>query len=300
MRHRIGIHEDTDASPDYYINGSYFGNPRQFSQEIRLTSPASAVQWIAGLYYFHENLDSSEHFAAPGLGPSAFTGTSGDLEGLGQISSMTTNSYAGVGNVDFTASERAKFSLGLRYTHESKGLSYDAYVTNVNDLNPTSFVAGKSVPALSLAQTIDYPASRSWNNVSGRASFDYNLTKDVMAYASVARGFNSGNYNGGAFLDKSEASLVNPETLLSYEIGMKSEFGGHLRVNVDTFYYDFRNQQVFVLVSGAGSVPFQQLSNAAASSLYGAELELDWKPLSGLLAQLGAGYTHSRFDNSLS
>jgi len=110
------ILEDTSASPNDFLTGSYYGHPRQISEEIRLTSPEQQLRWIAGLYYFHENLDSSVSFAAPGLGPSAFTGTSGDLEGIGQVSSMTTNSYAAFGNVDFAFTSRLKLTLGINLT----------------------------------------------------------------------------------------------------------------------------------------------------------------------------------------
>jgi len=294
------ILEDTSASPNDLLTGSYYGHPRQISEEIRLTSPEQQLRWIAGVYYFHENLDSSVSFAAPGLGPSAFTGTSGDLEGIGQVSSMTTNSYAAFGNVDFAFTSRLKLTLGLRVTHESKKVQYDAFIDNVNNVPPLGFVEGAGIVNNALVQTIDFPADKAWNNVSGRASASYTITEGVLAYASIARGFNSGNYNGGAFFVQGEATLVNPETLTSYEIGLKTEIDRNLRFNIDAFYYDFTNQQVFILESGSGGAPFQQLSNAAASSLAGAEAELAWKPTAGLLAQIGAGYTYSRFDNFVS
>ena len=291
------ILEDTSASPDDFLTGSYYGHPRQFSEEIRLTSPEQQIRWIAGLYYFHEDLNSSVSFAAPGFGLSPFTGTSGDLEGVGQVSSMTTNSTAAFGNIDFAATSRLELTLGLRVTHETKNVSYNAYIDDVDDFVPLSFTGSSQIVNDALAQTIDFADEKSWNNVSGRASASYKVIEGMLAYASVARGFNSGNYNGGAFLLQSEATLVNPETLTSYEMGLKTEIGKNFRLNVGTFYYDFKNQQVFVLAAGPGGTPFQQLSNAAASSLAGAEAELAWKPLTGLLAQIGAGYTYSRFDN---
>jgi iron complex outermembrane receptor protein len=291
------ILEDTSASPDDVLTGSYYGHPRQFSEEIRLTSPEQRVRWIGGFYYFHEDLDSSVSFAAPGLGPSPFTGTSGDLEGVGQVSSMTTNSYAAFGNIDFAATSRLELTLGLRLTHETKNVHYDAYVDNVENFAPLSFAGSAAIINDALVQTIDFADEKAWNNVSGRASASYTITDGMLAYASVARGFNSGNYNGGAFLFPGEATLVNPETLTSYELGLKTELGKSFRLNIGTFYYDFKNQQVFVLETGPGGAPFQQLSNAAASSLAGAEAELAWKPTTGLLAQIGAGYTYSRFDN---
>ena len=291
------ILEDTSASPNDFLTGSYYGHPRQFSEEIRLTSPEQQLQWIAGLYYFHEDLDSSVSFAAPGLGLSPFTGTNGDLEGVGQVSSMTTNSYAGFGNLDFAATSRLKLTLGLRFTHETKNVQYDAFIDNVSNFVPLAFAGSAEIVNDALVQTIDFPAEKSWNNVSGRAAASYTITEGVMVYTSIARGFNSGNYNGGAFIFPAEATLVNPETLTSYELGLKTEFGKNFRFNIDGFYYDFKNQQVFILETGPGGTPFQQLSNAAASSLAGAEAELAWKPITGLLAQVGAGYTYSRFDS---
>jgi iron complex outermembrane receptor protein len=291
------ILEDTSASPNDFLTGSYYGHPRQFSEEIRLTSPEQQLQWIAGIYYFHEDLDSSVSFAAPGLGPSAFTGSSGELEGVGQVSSMTTNSYAGFGNIDFAATSRLKLTLGLRFTHETKNVQYDAFIDDVSNFVPLAFAGSAEIVNDALVQTIDFSADKAWNNVSGRAAADYAITEGVMAYASIARGFNSGNYNGGAFGSPAEATLVNPETLTSYELGLKTEFGKNFRFNIDGFYYDFKNQQVFVLESGPGGTPFQQLSNAAASSLAGGEAELAWKPITGLFAQIGAGYTYSRFDS---
>jgi iron complex outermembrane receptor protein len=118
----------------------------------------------------------------------------------------------------------------------------------------------------------------------------------IYTYASLSRGFNSGNYNGGAFLFQGEASFVNPEILKSYEVGVKADITPRLRINVNAFKYDFKDMQVFITVASANNV-FQELSNAAAASLYGGELELAWRPVSALTVQLGSGYTHSRFDH---
>ena len=291
------ILEDTSASPNDFLTGSYYGHPRQFSEEIRLTSPEQQLRWIGGLYYFHEDLDSSVSFATPGLGLSPFTGTSGHLEGVGQVSSMTTNSTAAFGNIDFAATSRLQLTLGLRFTHETKNVRYNAYIDDVDAFVPLSFIGSAAIVNDALVQTIDFSKDKTWNNASGRAAASYTITAGMLAYASIARGFNSGNYNGGAFLFPGEATLVNPETLTSYELGLKTELSKSFRLNIGAFYYDFKNQQVFVLEAAPGGTAFQQLSNAAASSLAGAEGELAWKPTAGLLVQMGAGYTYSRFDS---
>ena len=290
------VHEDTDASPEFVMTGNYYGKPRQISQELRLTSPQGALSWIAGAYYFNETTDTSVGFPIPGFGPGGLSGISDALEGLGQVSSMDTSSYALFGNVDLVASERLKLSLGLRYTHESKDVDYAAWLADVSDVSNTLFFTGRQIADRALVQTIDFHAKESWDDVSGRASLSYLFSDDVLGYVTISRGFNSGNYNGGALSNQAEATIVDPETLLSYEVGLKSELGGQLRLNVSAFYYDFTDQQVFVLASGEEGVPVQQLSNAAASTLYGLELEAAWQPIDELVIQLGAGYTHSEFD----
>ncbi len=302
-RNTSRTHEDTDGGPADLLRGDFYGRPRQFTQEIRLASPEQRFRWLAGLYYFREDLDSSTAFSAPGLGVGALTGgLSPFLEGVGQVSRLGTKSYAGFGNVDYAFTERLKVSLGLRLTHERKTLQYDAYLDDVGAVAPTDFVGASQIQANAFAQTIAFPAERSWNPVSGRASVSYKLADNVLSYVSFARGFNSGNYNGGAFANQGEAALVNPETLRSYELGIKSEVTQSLRINADLYKYQFRDMQVFIIATD-GTAVFQQLGNAAAASLYGGELELAWKPTTAWTMQLGAGSITSRFDsfhNSLS
>jgi iron complex outermembrane receptor protein len=291
------VHEDPDASPNYVMTGNYHGRPKQTSQEIRLTSPVSTLSWIAGVYYFHEANDTSVGFPIPGFGPGALSGgLTPVVEGLGQVSSMDTDSYALFGSIDYALTDALKLTFGLRYTHETKDVDYGAWLADVTDVTSMTFFTDRQITDRAMVQTIDFSEQKSWDNVSGRLSLAYSFSDDVLGYASIARGFNSGNYNGGALFDQSEATLVDPETLVSYEVGVKSQLGGRLRLNVAAFYYDFTDQQVFVLASGSGGVPVQQLSNAAASTLYGAELEMAWQPLQGLVLQVGAGYTHSEFD----
>jgi iron complex outermembrane recepter protein len=292
------INEDTDVSPLDIVHGSYTGSPQQFSQELRLTSTGErATRWLAGLYFFDEDYEGSAHFSARGFGPGIFSGVGETLEGVGQVSSMQTHSYAAFGNIDQQLGDSWQLSIGIRYTHESKDVRYEAFLTDSTGVEPADLVGPEQIRSIALFQTIDFAEKKAWDNVSGRVALSYDFTPDVLGYVSFSRGFNSGNYNGGAFSDQAEATLVDPEILTSYEVGVKSDLaGGTLRLNGAAYYYDFKDQQAFILASSAGGVPFQQLSNAAASSLYGAELEATWKPIDSLHFQAGAGYTHSRFD----
>lgn len=292
------INEDTDASPLDVVHGAYRAGPRQFSQELRLASAGDGgTRWIAGLYYFDEQFKGTVHFAVNGFGPGIFTGVGETTEGAGQLSRMDTQSAAAFGTAEIPLADATRLSIGVRYTHETKDLDYVAFITDTTSVTPDWMMSWSSVTDLGLFQTIDFHLKESWDNFSGRVSLDHQFSDEVLGYVGIARGFNSGNFNGGALFDQAEATLVDPEILTSFEAGIKSTLaGGTLRLNGGLWYYDFKDQQVFILASGAGGTPFQQLSNAAASTLYGAELELAWAPVQGLLLQLGAGYTHSNFD----
>ncbi|MBK6350781.1 MAG: TonB-dependent receptor [Proteobacteria bacterium] len=164
------VHEDPDASPNYVMTGNYHGEPRQTSQEFRLTSPEAQLSWIAGAYYFHETNDTSVGFPIPGFGPGALSGMTDVLEGLGQISSMETDSYALFGNVDFAATDRIKLTLGLRYTHETKDVDYAAWLADVTDVtNATFSPTGRSPTGLSSRRSTsgkEVMGRRFWSRVA--------------------------------------------------------------------------------------------------------------------------------------
>lgn len=300
-RNKTRISEDSDGSPNDVIHGAYSSDPKQFTQEIRFASPDDGVlQWIVGGYYFQENFSGGVHYATNAFGPGIWVPTVPELQGFGQVSSMRTRSAAAFGSVDVHITSQLKASVGLRYTDETKDVNYAAFVTQTGGVTPSVYVDPAKTRQLAILQTIDFNPSKNWQMTSWRASLDYSPTEDVMFYALVSRGFNSGNFNGGAFFDPGEASLVDPERVTDVEGGFKSEwFDNTLRVNADMFHYAFKNQQTFVLAAGeTGFV--QQLANAASSTVWGGELEVTWTPVSGLFLHGGASYTKSKFDQFVS
>ncbi|MEZ5980912.1 MAG: TonB-dependent receptor [Parvularculaceae bacterium] len=55
-----------------------------------------------------------------------------------------------------------------------------------------------------------------------KATLDYAPSEDILLYATVSRGFKSGGFNGAAAQTHSQLLPIKPETLTSYEAGMKS------------------------------------------------------------------------------
>src|ERR1019366_9451592 len=77
------------------------------------------------------------------------------------------------------------------------------------------------------------------------ANIAYQWTDATMTYLKVARGFQSGTVNSRATNTTDFKALIEPENLVSYEGGVKSQwFDNRLRLNVDGFLSEYTNQLV--------------------------------------------------------
>jgi iron complex outermembrane receptor protein len=95
------------------------------------------------------------------------------------------------------------------------------------------------------------------------------------------------------------AQDVDPETLLAYEVGYKSDWmDDTVRLNIAAFYYDWEDLQSFqVLVDPATGEGIPQLTNVPEASLLGAEIELTMAPGNGWYIQAGLGLLDSEIDD---
>ncbi len=128
----------------------YFEHPKWFSNEITIASTTdSALQYIAGLYFYHEDytgstndpdifLPNSASLQHPVLGAAA---NPNGVIALGDYD-MTTDSKAAFGQLDWKASPTLKFTLGLRYTQDHKfGSEFRRVVCNSDVCYPGLYSA---------------------------------------------------------------------------------------------------------------------------------------------------------------
>lgn len=138
---------------------------------------------------------------------------------------------------------------------------------------------------------------KSWTEATPSAGLNYQLTPDVLAYLSYARGFKSGGFNGrpspnaeGQF---GVVTPYDPETLDSYEVGLKSEWLDHrLRANASAFFSNYKGIQLLALDPSTG---FFNTVNAARDVIDGFELELAARPIGGLEIQSSLGWMHNEY-----
>ncbi|MEO1019413.1 MAG: TonB-dependent receptor, partial [Pseudomonadota bacterium] len=243
----------------------------QWSQEFQISgTTAGRFDWIAGLYYFHE--DASDRQVVPFFQPVVATGNGDFVRVPGGFSfstfiSQITDSYAVFGEGTWHFTEQLSATVGARYTHEEKSL--------------VSRVEGAFVRA---PGTVD----QDWNNVSPRAGLEYRFTPNMFGYLSVSQGFRSGGFNGRATSPVPPESY-EPEEITAYEAGLKIDSSsGKWRLNMAGYFYDYTDFQGFTLESFDGVVI--KVGNIAEVDIWGAEFELTGKPHERFAFALSAGH----------
>lgn len=264
---------DVDATPVDAVVVQFAQREKQFSQELQLVSkPSSPVSWLVGAFYFADtarNVPFSTILGPPAINPAM------PIQQIDQFNTQRTRSGAVFGQVTVPVGEATNVTAGLRYTTERRRFSGEQLGT---------LTTGAVIPLASLAGD-----AQTYNKLTWRFSVDHKFTPDVMAYASVNRGFKSGGYNqNGGLLDPP----YQPETLDAYEIGLKADlFDKRFRFNPSIFYYDYKNIQVTAF--GGNATP--RLINGPKARIYGLDLDFVAIPFEHLTLRGGATFLHDRF-----
>ena len=254
----FGDLDDTELSTAYYDN---LLDTETFQQEFQVHFEQDNWQAIGGVFIFTE--DASQYLAFPF-----------PVYGVIPISQpeIDTSSFAAYGQATYNVTDRLRLTGGIRYTKDDKEFF------NLVDLIP--FFTGAT-------QEVE----RTDDEVTGRVALEYDVNENVLAYASLSRGFKSGGFNGSGLEPPFE-----PEYLLAYEVGSKAILGdGRVQLNVAGFYYDYTDVQVQRIVNVGSSI-----DNAGEASGIGAEFEMRAELTEGLAVDVGISLADVEFDEFLS
>ena len=253
------------ATPIELLNFASTDHGTQVSQEFRLTSPASGFfQYVAGAYYYDRlthDTSLSEGALASGL----------------ELSDNNVRNYAVFAEGTSHITDRFRFVTGGR-------LTYDQAYGNLDTVNVPSGV------------TVNPPAHVSVQdrNFSWRVGPEYDITDNVMGYATASEGYKGAlavPVQGGAILH------INPESGRAYEVGVKSTlFDNRLLFNIDAFYEHFKDFQTSVLDTQLNPPEFE-LGNAGGLTTKGVELDLTARPIPELTLHGGVTYQYAYFTN---
>ncbi|MEM1153380.1 MAG: TonB-dependent receptor, partial [Pseudomonadota bacterium] len=169
--------EDADMTPLQLVEISYQVESDLFTQELRLNGDTDNTHWIAGLYYLYEDMQF---------------GYVSNLTDLGLGMSPSSNKQelqtaAAFGQIEYDFNERWALTAGARYTYIDIDFALDA-----------------SFPILGVLGFQDennFEDSQTDGQWSGKIGLDYTPTNDHLFYASIAKGFKGGGFNGGLVSD---------------------------------------------------------------------------------------------------
>jgi iron complex outermembrane recepter protein len=244
---------------------------QQLTQEFRLESTGTgALKWLAGLYYFNEELHI-ESFNYSTLGGSARNGFA--------TQQQDNTAYAVFGSVNLDVSDALKLRAGLRFTDDQKDFVADRF--QAPPFSPT-FIGRRT-------------ANTEATNTSGDFSASYALDKSTNVYGRVATGFRAPSIQG-RLLFGDTLSVAKSEKVTSYEVGVKGDFfDRRARASASLFSYTIKDQQ---LTAVGGAANFNQLVNAAKSVGSGAEFDLQALVTDRLLMTLGGSYNKTKIKDA--
>ena len=286
---------DTDGSPLPILDILVREQQKQFSQELRASYNSERMNLTGGLYYFNDDDSTFSGFDDGSAGIFGFPVVAFGFpsSALAQTD-QKTESIAVFADLSYALTEKLDLGLGLRYTYEEKESGrvfenfFDINVSVINNTPP--FLQGAGLPGTPIVGKADF------DDVTPKLSFAYHASDDTLLYASVARGFKSGGFDGRGSTEF-QFQPFDPETVWGYEAGFKSMLAdGRMVVNGAVFYNDYSDLQVTSFGADPGTGVFQSLfTNAAEASIKGFEFELAARPVDGLdlnatLAWLDASY----------
>jgi iron complex outermembrane recepter protein len=274
--------QDIDASPNVVADNFTFNDVENFSQEIRLTSDDSfRWPWIVGANYGKTDID---WFQTIDLTALAIPTSNGAVQ--------STEAWAVFGNLTIPLSETFDFVGGLRFTNETRDWTGATFVGTFGSLSEALASGAPRLSQLPLPAgdpgqggPLDFPTSLDEDKVDFSAVLRYRPSDDAMYYASISEAFRSGGYSSAVIFSQAALEPYDPETLRSYEIGMKLSLAeDRVRFNTSAFFYDYEGfQATFVRATEASA----RLQNAGDVEIIGLEASLDWVPVTNLT--LGAG-----------
>lgn len=262
----------------------------QISQEFLLSgsNEDSSILFHVGAYYFKEDVIQHESELVSNYGiASAIDAAIGanqpivgpmvsDLKPFNtyKIENKSQAIYAQVTWTPSILEERLTFDLGARYTEDDRALSW----------NKPSNAGGDFA--------VDAADSVSAESFDPAFTVKYTINDNMHTYFRYAQAYRSGGFDTGA----ERLQAFDSEELESYEIGFKSQLlDDRLLLNVAVFTHDYKDIQVQFFDPGldASQPPAKVTVNAAEASTDGAELEVKFIPIEGLVLSGAAAYLKS-------
>lgn len=316
----------TDFSSAYDFDGDFSPNPgypyfwdedvESFTQELVLNSASGGpFEWTAGAYFSTDELflgfsqfrtatydpGSETGMDAMGnvlaaFGPTALIdpfsgGNFSDFEDFGGIDTDTIGLFA---QVEWFLTDEFSVTAGIRYNEEDK----NRFRTN----GDSGFAAGDAPYDFVQFQGQNRPRNlysftdprvelggETFDDVTWRLGFNWNLSEESLVFANVSTGFLSGGLNSnGTSFEQQESE--------AYELGYKSRWlDNRLQFNASLYRNEFTNLTTQVLTEVMPGVFITETLNGGEQETNGLELELTWLPVDQMTIVAHASFMDNEY-----
>lgn len=262
FRHyRSFTYQDTLEAYFTVLTPSHHIHSDQFSQELQAVGSAAdgRVKYTLGLYYFREK---ASHLQTFDFGP----GGASDFNIY--ATSMSKAAYAQVTVTPPILQDRMDITIGGRVTQDTRRASRDQF------FNGFPLEIGTS-------------NAQRFTRFNPSFTVSYRWTDYVNSYAKVATGYRAG---GSSETTPDFTQTYGPESLTSYEVGLKTElFDRRVRANLAAFYNEYDDVQLD-LTTDPDNPTITATLNAGSANLKGFEAEIAAAPTRDLRLDLSYAY----------
>jgi iron complex outermembrane receptor protein len=261
---------------DLVTGGSYF---HEFSN-----TPGDSL--YPGAYILNRRTTSNYQGAAGNYSAAAFTGTPADSDGGLYYRSISytrqkSDSWGLFASATWHITDTLNFTGGLRQAWDHKDYLQTRFQPPATAYQAPDFIAAPGTNATTVT------AGSPFHALDYRATLDYHVTRDVMAYATVSKAYKAGAYSYtilSTLTGAAQSAVIQPipnEKVINYEAGLRMTlFDGRLRLNPTAFIMDWSNRQSAIRVNctvganGCPAVGFNiMLQNQGDARVKGFELD---------------------------
>jgi iron complex outermembrane receptor protein len=252
----------------------------QMSHELQWIATRDRANWVMGLYYFEDEGETN--------GSQLFTLFSQPPQQSNYAAD--TEAWAVFGQMNFEMTDSLTATFGVRYTEEKRSGWTHRFLTDGfgGAALPGGDMAAGQLPFTSYSETFD--------DTSPMFALSYQYSDDINFYARIANGFKSGGFSS-ELANPAVDTPFQPQTSLSKEIGMKSEWmDGRARLNVALFHNAVEDLHITQLLPGTTQ---SLVTNAGESTYQGAEIEFQVQLSENWRFSGNYGYLDASFDKYL-
>ncbi|GAC1572075.1 MAG: TonB-dependent receptor [Sphingomicrobium sp.] len=287
-----------DNSLDYTLGVYYANNTYQQRSDYEIFAPNTntinpALSFL-GVFSPVGGGGGLPQFAFPGI----FTPVSPSL----QLNDFFVKTKAVFGQINYKIDDKLSLTVGARYNQDKTAFESEQY-KGYTDITRTARQC--NIRAYADVSELIGPCrirrERTFNSFTGNGSLNFKPNAGTLIYVSAGRGFQAGGYNQQ--IREPQYRLFNPEKVFTVEAGLKKDWrlaDRPIRTNFALFRSNYKGQQRVENGVYSDGSNFIATFNAANSTIWGAEAEINYLPTRQLEVSFFYSYVKAKYDQFIS